>query len=159
MAKVNVTTKFDIAELIAKFTDTKTGNEIGETVVGEAKRMISEGQSPVRGYGRFERYKDPAKYPGNRKNQRPVNLEDTGDMLAGYDYQVLASDDTVKVGMVNGSADEKKIAGYHNEGTAPMAQRRIVPGAGEEWAVSIMRKVRDVYEKRLSQLIKQSNKK
>ncbi len=158
MARVKVTTRFKILELIDKFVDGATANAIGQTVVKEAKQNIAEGLSPVRGYGRFERYKDRKKYPGDLKPSRPVNLELTGEMLEGYDYRVT-SNDTIEVGMVKGSAFAKEKAAHHNAGTPYMAQRKIIPGDGEEWSVTIMRAIRDIYGKRLENLIRQGNKK
>lgn len=159
MAKVKVTSKFKILEVIDRFVDNTTANALGKTVATEAKDNIASGLSPVRGYGRFEKYKDRKSYPGDLKEARPVNLWLTGDMLRGYWYRISGKKDTIEVGMVNGSARDKKIAGYHQEGTPNMAQRKIVPGPGEEWSVSIMRKIRDVYSQRLSNLIRQANKK
>ena len=121
--------------------------------------MIGEGQSPVRGYGRYTRYKDRKSYPGDLKPARPVNLELTGEMLQGYDFKISNKPDTIEVGMVRGSAFAKEKAGYHQTGTSVMAQRKLVPGDNEEWAVSIMRRIRDIYGKRLEFLIRQSNKK
>ncbi len=157
MAKIKVTTRFQILELIDGFVNNTTANAIGKTVVDEAKQNISEGLSPVRGYGRFERYKDRTRYPGKLKPARPVNLELSGDMLKGYDYRIT-TDDTIEVGMVGGSAFDKEKAQYHNDGTPNMAQRKLVPGDGEEWSVSIMRSIRDLYGKRLEEIIRQSNK-
>lgn len=156
MAKVKVTTRFKILEVIDRFVDSTLANSIGSAIVEGAKTNIADGISPVRDYGRFERYKDRAKYPGRLKPARPVNLWLTGSMLKGYQFRVIG--DIVEVGMVSGSARDKEIAGYHNEGTPNMAQRKIVPGEGEEWSIRIMRTIRDLYGKRLEQLIKASNK-
>ncbi len=158
MAKVKTTVRFKIVELVDRFVDNALANQIGKTVVDEAKRNMSEGLSPVRGYGRFERYKDRKSYPGDLKEARPVNLNLTGKMLEGYDYKI-SSDGVIDVGMVKGSADRKEIAGYHQDGTEFMAQRKMVPGDGEEWSVKIMRAIRDLYGTRLEKLIRQSNKK
>ena len=145
-------------ELIDRFIDNATANDIGRTVVAEAKRMIAEGQSPVRGYGRFERYKDRTKYPGKLKDARPVNLYLSGDMLKAFGHRISGKD-AIEVGMVKGSEFQKEKAGYHHDGTDAMAQRRFVPGKDEEFAVSIMRAIRDIYGKRLASLIRKSNKK
>lgn len=158
MAKVKVTTNWPIIELIAGFNSPQLQRDVGEAVVDEAKRMIASGQSPVKGYGRFERYKDRIRYPGKQKSARPVNLDLTGEMLQGYDHKPL-SDGSVTVGMVRGSSKRKEIAQAHNDGTDVMAQRKIIPTDGETWAPSIMRKISDVYRNRLYQLIRQSNKK
>lgn len=158
MAKVKVTTRFKILELIDRFVDGTLVNQVGGAVVDEAKQLIRSGQSPVRGYGRFAAYKDRDKYPGGIKPARPVNLELSGDMLDAYGYRRGAGD-SIEVGMVKGSPEVKEIAEFHNEGTEHMAQRRIVPGEGEEWTVSIMRRIRDFFGKRFETLIRQANKK
>lgn len=158
MAKVKVKTKFEILSLIDKFVDNATANTLGETIVEEAKDNIASGLSPVRGYGRFERYKNRKKYPGDLKSARPVNLNLTGAMLRAFGYRIGREKDTIEVGMIRGSASDLAKAKAHQEGTEHMAQRRMVPGEGEEWTVSIMRKIRNVYSKRLANLIRQSNK-
>lgn len=191
MAKVKVTTRFRILDFLDGFIDDTTANAIGQTVVDGAKELIASGQSPVRGYGRFEEYKaagnskrikawakgsskENAKairaqakavlesgYPYNvmkkypDKKVRPVNLYLSGEMLAYYDYVV--QDSSIFVG-VQGDSHAVEIAGYHNDGTEKMAQRKLVPGDGEEWAVSIMRDIRDLYGARLAEIIRQSNK-
>lgn len=157
MAKVKVTTRFKIIEYIDRFVDGTLANQIGQTIVTEAKRNIAEGQSPVRGHGRFERYKDRKKYPGELKPQRPVNLLLTGEMLRGYGYKARP-DGVVEVGMVDGSRQRKEVAALHNEGTPNMAMRRMNPQDGEEWSVRIMRAIKELYGKRLTQIIKASNK-
>lgn len=157
MAKVKVTSNFQILDLMDRFMDARTANDLGKTVAQEAKAMIEEGQSPVRGYGRFDAYKDRTVYPGKLKDARPVNLTLTGEMLRGYWYRLTGR--SVEVGMVRGSADRKEIAGFHQDGTPNMSQRKMVPGPGEEWAPSIMRSISNLYAKRLAFLIRQSNKK
>lgn len=209
MAKIKVTTRFRILDFIDGFVDDTTANAIGQTVVDGAKELIASGQSPVRGYGRFEEYKEAGRrkvalkkiaqdakglraqakkaelprlaklaslvaarkrndvtssvlgYPYNVMKQypgkmvRPVNLYLSGDMLDYYDYVVR--DSSIFVG-VQGNSHAAEIAGYHNDGTDKMAQRKLVPGDGEEWAVSIMRDIRDLYGARLAEIIRQSNK-
>lgn len=90
------------------------------------------------------------------KKVRPVNLFLVGDMLDGYDYRIQG--DVIEVGMVSGSQESKDIASYHNDGTSKMPQRKIVPGQGERFTVTIMRAIADVYGKRLADLIRQSGK-
>ena len=158
MAKVKVTAKFDILDNIEKLLDPGTADEVGETIVEGAKEMIADGISPVRGHGRFESYKDKDKYPGNQKPPKPVNLNLSGDMLKAFTFE-RTNPQTVKVGIIGASDEIETRAKAHNSGTDDMAMRRFIPQAGEEWAVSIMRKLREVYRKRLDFLIKQSNKK
>lgn len=166
MARSNTTVKFQILEFIDNFIDDATANAIGRTVVDEAKEMISSGQSPVRGVGRYAVYSDTYKSAIKTakrgdllaKTVRPVNLHLSGEMLDGYGFRHKNST-TLEIGMVSGSKERKEIAGYHQAGTRRMPARPLVPGENEEWAVSIMRAIRDVYGKRLRQLIERSNKK
>jgi hypothetical protein len=163
MAKVKTTVRFQILELLDSFVDQTTANTIGQTVVDEAKRMISEGQSPVRGYGRFDGYSDTYKQTIKNnprtefsdKNVRPVNLSLTGKMLSLFGFRVRGQ--AVEVGFVR-SGEHAELAEIHNEGLGKMPQRRMVPGDGEEWSVTIMRAIRDVYETRLEKIIRQANK-
>lgn len=90
------------------------------------------------------------------KKVRPINLFLTGEMLDGYDYRIQG--DVIEVGMVSGSQDRKDIASYHNDGTSKMPQRKIVPGPGESFTITIMRAIADVYGSRLADLIRQSGK-
>ncbi len=165
MAKVKVTVRFQILDFIDGFIDGTTERAIGDTIVDSVKEMIASGQSPVRGWGRFEVYSDSYKEKirgeygqGLSKGVRPVNLYATGEMLEdGYGWQ-HKDDTTIIVGMVNGTAERKEIAGYHNEGTDKMPARPIVPQQEQEFAVSIMRDLADVYGTRLRKLIADSNK-
>lgn len=196
MAKVKTTVRFDILEYIDRFVDGTLANAIGNTVVDESRALIDSGQSPVQGYGRFERYspryvswiKNDKKKRGKTaaavvrshapasksrtakakkakkeaerhgKQVRPVNLYLSGEMLDdGYGFEVRG--ESVFVGMVRGSAAKKEIASYHNDGTDRLPQRRIVPGAGEQWAISIMRAIRDLYGERMKKIIRDSSKK
>ncbi len=164
MAKVKVTTRFKIIEFIDGFIDGTTEKAIGRAIVDGAKELIESGQSPVRGYGRFEvysdSYKDQIKGPYGKKlskTVRPVNLYATGEMLDGYDFR-RKDELTIEVGMVSGSDERKRIAGYHNDGTEKMPARPIVPEKDEEFAVSIMREIGEVYGTRLRKLIADSNK-
>lgn len=158
MSTVKVTSRFKILEVLDRFVDNALANDLGRTIVKESLQNISEGQSPVSGHGRFERYKNRQSYPGKLKAHRPVNLNLTGEMLGGYGYRIR-SDHVIEVGMVSGSQQRKEVATYHNTGTDKMAMRRFIPQRDEQFTVRIMRKIRDLYGKRLEKLIRQSNKK
>lgn len=161
MAKVKVTVKFQLLEFLDRFVDGATANAIGGTVVDKAKEMISSGQSPVRGIGRYIRYADSyrgmikRKHPQG-KNITPVNLNLTGKMLDEYTFERV-SDKVVRVGFVK-ETKSHEIARYHTEGNEKMPSRPLVPSKNEEWAVSIMQAIKDIYGKRLADLIKKSNK-
>ncbi len=163
MAKVKVTSRFKILELIDGFLDGTTVNAIGNTIVKQAKELIASGQSPVRGYGRFQVYSDSYKkqirgaYGRNLdKSVRPVNLTATGLMLDGYTFRQKGRE-SIEVGVMKGN--HAKLAVYHNDGTDKMPARPIVPEKDEEFSTSIMRDVRDKYGERLRKLISESNKK
>lgn len=158
MAKVKVTSRFEILEVINNMVNTRTANELGRAIVDGSKRLMSDGISPVRDYGRFERYKDRKKYPGNLKPARPVNLQLSGELFEAFDYRKKGKL-SIESGIIKGSRRLKEIARAHQAGTPNMAQRRMFPGKGEEYAVTIMREIRKIYTKRLRELIRKSNKK
>ena len=154
--KVTVGGVFKQLQRIDEVIAAEVMSNIGETVIRESKAMIAKGQSPVDGYGRFEKYKDPKKYPGKRKPASPVNLKLEGDMLDAYQYRR-----TAKTKLEVGVRDPKqaKKAHAHNEGTADIPQRRFIPGEGESFAKPITRKVIDIIDRRMKLLIRQAEKK
>jgi hypothetical protein len=172
MAKVKTTVRLDIKAALQEFLDKNTAEELGDTVVSEAKRLIAAGISPVKGYGRFEPYsaqrgpredrkrKYPNsiqwKYPG--KSQRPVNLELEGDLMDHYDHR-HKNETTVDVGIIGGSEKLNVIAKAHNEGVPAknIPMRPFIPKDGEEFAISIMRSLKALYTRRLSAIIRKSN--
>jgi len=163
MAKIKVTTKFKILELIDRFVDDTTANAIGNTVVTEAKKLISEGQSPVRGIGRFKRYSESYKTAIKGKSKAlagkkvtPVNLNVTGKMLALFGYRI--KNDVIEVGYTE-AGEHDDLPKYHQAGSGNMPSRPTVPQSGEEWTITIMRAIRDAYGARLEKLIRQANKK
>ncbi len=159
MPKVKTKAIFEFFDAIEKFVTPGFAEEVGSAVVSEARELIAAGISPVRGEGRFERYKDRKKYPGKLKDARPVNLYLSGEMLDdGFGFR-QKGEKSIEVGMVKGSEERKKIASYHMDGTPTMAARPFVPQEGQEWAVSIMRKIADLFQKRLQELLFASNKK
>jgi len=156
MAKTRTKVYFSISTLIQSFTTDAVAREIGESVREEARSLISRGQSPVRGERRFAQYKNRETYPGKLKPAVPVNLELSGDMLNSLAFQRRG--DTVDFGFLAGTPrDVMARAQAHQEGTDKMAARPMIPAAGQEWAVSIVRKLKDVYSRRLQDIIKKSN--
>jgi predicted AlkP superfamily phosphohydrolase/phosphomutase len=135
-----------------KLEEKKVKEKIAELIISQVKEHIARGVSPVRGQRRFERYKNPDKYPGDRKTKRPVNLEMTGEMLNALDWQD-SEGTTVTIGFFDPEQSEK--AKYHNDGTANMAKRQILPTKkNEEFNVSITRLIRDLYARIISDIIK-----
>lgn len=162
MAKVKVTAKFQVLDLVDRIVDGNFNARLGRLVSDEAKAMIAAGQSPVRGYGRFDGYSESYKgaikgksLENKSKTVRPVNLNLSGKMLENYGSKSDAR--SVWVGVLPGEHSE--LAQYHNEGTAKMPQRKLVPTNGEGWAARIMRIIKEEYGKSLVDFIRKTNSK
>lgn len=120
-------------------------------VIAEMKSFITRGVSPVKGERRFEGYRDPKKYPGDRKSKRPVNMTLTGSMLDALTYRFVAGS-TFTVGWFSG-VNAKKAHNHNNGVTVP--ERRLLPDRrNESFNVSIMRELRNYYAKIISDMIK-----
>lgn len=157
MAKVRVEKRFEIVQLVNKFSDKNFSHDLGTELVTAIKAQIADGISPVRGHSRFARYKDRTKYPADQKPARPVNLNLSGEMLKNLTFKIKENN-KIDVGILTGSAEVKARAQAHNTGTEHMAMRRFIPQTGEEFSVRIMRRIAELYGKRLQKLIKLSNK-
>jgi hypothetical protein len=130
----------------------KAGPDI---IIPEVIKTIEAGNSPVKGYGRFEKYSDvyveqmkKGKLGG--KKPRPVNLTLTGKMLRS-----LISRDT-KSGFVIYFTD--KLAKIHSEEGAGKSKviRKLMPQSGtdESWKEVIVRPlksfIKSLIEKQLN---------
>lgn len=156
MAKTRTKVHFSITTLMQNFMTDAVAREIGEAVHEEVRSLISKGQSPVRGERRFSQYKNRKSYPAALKPAVPVNLQLSGEMLNSLNFQRRG--DVVDYGFLASTpADVMTRARAHQEGTDKMAARPMVPEAGQEWAVSVVRKLKDVYSRRLQAIIKKSN--
>lgn len=118
---------------------------VGARTVEAMKRLISGGQSPIQGRGRFAPYKHPKKYPGSRKPASPVNLRLSGDMLDNLGYTALQSEGGYVAHV--GYSDPKQILkeSGHREGVNGQPARPTIPDAsrGEKFASSVV----DAYRK------------
>lgn len=160
MAKVKVTTNFKINSLLSKPMMRDSDLRImGQAIEDIAKEQIAAGISPVRGERRFERYKNTDRYPGGLKPNRPVNLNLSGEMLKHLTYRLKTSD-TIDFGIIRAPHDVVVRARVHNDGERDdIAQRPFIPDKpGQSFSVSIMRKIREIYSKRLAAIIDESNK-
>ncbi len=158
MAKVKVTVRFKIAESIKRFLTQDDVQHIANMLRDESKEMIAAGISPVRGERKLAKYKNPKSYPGDLKNKSPVNLKLTGEML-DWLRAVKKSETIIEFGIPKNAPTEVQArARYHQEGTENMAARPFIPsGDGQEFAMSIMAKLKAIYSRRLSAIIKKSN--
>ncbi len=161
MARTKITARFDITRDIENFSDDQLKSLIGNTIINESKDFISKGISPVSGIKRFERYKDVKKYPGGKKDNRPVNLELTGKMLKELNWREIDKD-VISFGIFPDAPEDVRIrAEVHNNGVPEIGivARPFIPSnKGETLIVSILRKILDIYEKKMDAIIKKSNK-
>jgi phage gpG-like protein len=151
MAKVKVTSRFDILTELKRLKGDALGRELGPAVIKELKDFVSKGVSPIEGERRFERYKDPTTYPGGEKNRVPVNLKLTGEMLNSITWKPIEG------GVLIEAKDPKAI--YHHTGTANMAARPFIPMMpGQTFNQSITRTIRAIYNKAISAIIKKASR-
>lgn len=150
--------KFDKEPLIRKIksqlVDDKTVKELNDDAVKEVKRFMAAGTSPVKGKRRFAPYKDRDKYPADRKPSRPVNLFLKGDL---YQSIIAAKTSVVSFYIGVSALASEKIKTYakaNNLGENNIPERRFIPIKGEQFNVSIMRKIKDIIARRIADIIK-----
>ncbi len=136
------------------FVTDSFAEKVGKAVVEGVKQMIASGQSPVEGEGRFAAYKNPLSYPGDLKPARPVNLSLTGTMLSHLGYR--RNGDKIEVGILTSAPRKvKTIARVHNTGErSDIAKRQFIPEKGQDFVVSIRLKVKELFRKRVLEIIK-----
>lgn len=151
--KVKVKTTLKVPPF-AQVVDKDLIRDLQNDVVSEViLPMIEGGQSPVRAKGRFVKYKDPDKYPGTKKGQRPVNLTLTGKMLEHYKAFIVGRN--AKIGIPdNAPQDIRDRALGNNYGMVGIPERRFIPAEGETFKVSVIVALRDVFSKAIGRLLK-----
>lgn len=151
---VKVTTNITIGKAIKSELESRRIKQVvANQVIEDIKDSVSKGISPVRGNRRFPRYKDPSKYPRDLKPQRPVNLELSGDMLNTLKFKAL-SGTSLSVGIMD--REQAKKANAHQKGDG-VPQRKFLPTeSGDQFTVTITRKLRDLYARILSDIIKRA---
>ena len=166
MAKVKVKVSLSITKLMKIVLDGATAKKLGRTYVSETKRLLASGQSPVRGRGRFTRYAIQrndavSNYPEGIKDTKPVNLNLSGQMLKKLSFK-RSKKNAITVG-IHSDASPKILARAkaHNKGSSKQGipKRQFIPDkTGEEYVVTIQRKIKAILEKRLRAIIKKSNR-
>lgn len=165
MFKVKVSSKFR-AQLTQKINKLVTEEFVEsiqrEVIEGEIKPLIAAGVSPVRSFEggrRFKGYKHPDRYPGKKKAKRPVSLWLTGQMLSFYKAKKV-SGRTLSMGIDSNAPKEVKDKAIANNlgttnsaGEVAIVARRFVPIAGETYNISVVRKIKNLYAKRLKDLL------
>lgn len=165
--KIKSNLRTQIANKLRNTVDSKFISDVNAEVVGEAKRMIASGSSPVKtstGERRFAKYKNEKNYPGQKdrrlKPSRPVNLFLSGEMLSFY-KAMKVNGVRLSIGILPFAPKKvKDRAVANNEGTTnkttgevAIAARRFVPLAGESFTTSVMRKLKNVYAQRIKALL------
>lgn|SRR5574343_123587 len=151
--KITIQKEKLIAKVKSQLVDKEMIDDINKEVVSEVKRFMAAGASPVRGKRRFKAYKDKDKYPANRKASRPVNLFLSGDL---YNSLIAARRSVLSfyIGISELASEKIKIyAKANNLGENNIPERRFVPIKGEEYNVSIMRKIKDIIARRVAKII------
>jgi hypothetical protein len=131
-------------------------------VVTEIKKLINVGVSPVQsveGGRRFKKYKDEDKYPAKKKAKRPVNLFLSGEMLREYVAEKV-NGIRLTIGIskkaskeVKDRAEANNVGTVNSKGEIAIAPRRFVPLVGETYAVSVIRKLKNLYAQRIKELL------
>lgn len=162
-------TKVESERAVSSFNSTDL-KEIGESAIAEMKTLVSQGISPIKGYGRFPGYKwvsaanalvkskkatrkqarnlTKNKYPYSvmrkfpNKQVRPVNLKLSGDFLSALKARPQSgAKKTVKIGIFDESQAVKEQG--HREGANGQPKRPIIPIGNEEFSPSIYRRIVD----------------
>lgn len=118
-------------------------SKVGIPFIKEMVDTIQRGISPINGAGRFERYKDPKKYPGKRKPQRPVNLTLTGRFLKDLGASASRNNTSHTLKIKQTSAYAKQIEEANREGSK--MNRPIIPLDSEDVTAPLRRFVRELY--------------
>lgn len=167
---INVKMKFDFKDLmrfkkklIKDFVDDALVKEVQKEVVdGTIKKFMNRGISPVKGFGRFGEYVNPANYPGKKgkrlKPSRPVNLNLTGEMQDQMESRKVSSTE-ISVGIHDDASEfvkTKAVAnnlGTERNGVGAIPRRRFIPQMGEQWSTSVVRAVTNAFTNRLKKLL------
>lgn len=118
---------------------------IARDFLKEMKAFISKGISPIKGKGRFPRYKNPSNYPNSRsirkkfplKRQRPVNLYLSGEFLKDLKINIFNGKILrFKVGFFNKDSIIKERG--HREGANGQPKRPIIPKNTESFTPALI---------------------
>jgi hypothetical protein len=144
--------------------DRTTARMMGSTLVSEMKSDISKGISTVRGGGlggRMPPYKNPSKYPGDRKRARPVNLKLTGAQLNELDFDVFEDREgfSVEVGYFSNAGKAQDKEEGHARGVFGQPRRPTIPQTGRNQTFNkrLTAIILEILQKRFSKLIRRIN--
>lgn len=122
MSKKTVEVKFNFDwNAVAKSlkADSAMKKELAEdiryTIESMIKPTIQKGISPVKGERTFAPYKDPKKYPGDKKASNRPNLTLSGEMLKHYEAKEDRSDFAVTIGIHSDAPDDIRVRADANQ--------------------------------------------
>jgi phage gpG-like protein len=164
MAKTVV--KFKLDPIDTKRLVDSTYVEIGKKLKELIYASVSRGVSSVMGQGKLKKYKDVNKYPANvmddfpGKTKSPANLVLSGKMLDSI-ITKRYGEKSIEVNIDDSAVNDNNTKVYvyaaaHNFGEGNMPERPFLPrkGRGETFNATIMRKIVDIFNNRLKNIIK-----
>ena len=138
MARVNFKRLKDFAKnLKQSFQSDK--KIMGDKVIELMRATMLRGQSPVRGVGRYVKYKDAKVYPNQLKKKSPVNLKLSGDMQRAMASRVRSG--KIVLGVFD-SKQAAKMDGNEKGNRGQAAPRPVFPRKeGQQFTVKIQRDI------------------
>jgi len=127
-------------------------NKIGRPLIDEIIDTVQRGYSPVSGQGRFPAYKNPKKYPGNKKPPTPVNLTLSGKFLNDLtafspSFSVTSNRHSIRIGFQ--SEYGKKLESGHTDPNTGQPHRQVIPNSGETFNAKLLKFAKDLYNRLL----------
>lgn len=113
---------------------------LGQLIIDQMLDLIASGISPITGQ-RFQAYKNPVKYPADRKSQRPVNLRLTNQFLNSLVFKFkTGKKPTITIEFDNSFAEDKESG--HRDGVGGQPKRPIIPNKSEGFSQGIISALR-----------------
>jgi hypothetical protein len=128
-----------------KRLDERATVRIARQWVGKIKEEIARGLSPLT-RRKFPRYKNPDRYPGDRKPHQPVNLELTGKFLSDLKIDsVVTSGRDITVNLYYAGAKSPLIEQGHREGANGQPRRPTIPQGDENFSRFLTKEIESAY--------------
>jgi uncharacterized protein (DUF4415 family) len=150
--KVNFSRLKELSTLLVKSLRSEK-QVLGDKVIELMKDTMLKGQSPVRGVGRYAKYKDPKKiYPKQLKKKSPVNLKLSGDMQRAMKARIKSG--RIALGVFNKKQAAKMDGNEKGERGQP-APRPVFPREeGQQFTVKIQRDIVRWYKELVKKAVK-----
>lgn len=116
---ISVEWKFDLNSVLRNnFSNNEWAKQSQYVVDQMILTKIDRGISPVNGVRTYQKYKNPERYPGDKKQNNKPNLTLTGSMLSHYEARAGDEQMSIRVGIPKSAPKEELIkAKANNEGT------------------------------------------